>query len=219
MAQRITLAWQIPHVTAFDEVDISRLADLRQQFQPLAEQQGVKLTYLPFILKAVIQTLKEQPDFNAWFDPAGPAITRHPAVHLGIAVATPDGLLVPVIRHAEQLNLRQLAAELARLTGLAEQRRLNQTELGGSTFTVSNFGSLGLYQGTPLINPPEVAILGCGRIEEKPVVAEDQVVISPVLPLSLSFDHRWLDGAAAAAFLTRLKALLANPNLLFWELV
>jgi pyruvate dehydrogenase E2 component (dihydrolipoamide acetyltransferase) len=117
------------------------------------------------------------------------------------------------------MNLLQLAAELNRLGELAQQRKLSQAELSGSTFTITNFGSFGAHQGTPIINPPEVAILGCGRIEEKPVAVQGQVEVRPVLPLALSYDHRLIDGAAAGAFLGRLKTLLADPNLLFLELV
>ncbi len=219
MAERMALAWQIPHVTALDEVEVSHLVALRQHLQMETDKRGVKLTYLSFIIKAVGQTLKEFPDFNAWVNMGEQKVVRHRAYHIGVATTTPDGLLVPVIRSADRLNLVQLAAELTRLADLGQQRKLTPAELSGSTFTITNFGSLGMSNGIPLINPPEAAILGCGRIEEKPVVAQGQVVIRPVLPLALSFDHRWLDGAAAAAFLTRLKALLADPNLLFLELV
>jgi pyruvate dehydrogenase E2 component (dihydrolipoamide acetyltransferase) len=218
MVERMALAWHVPHVTAFDEVEVSQLVALRQQLQPEAERRGLKLTYLPFIVKAVTQALKEFPDFNASLDLAGSKIIRHREYHLGVATATNEGLLVPIIRHTDRLTLLHLAAELSRLANLAQQRQLSQAELTGSTFTVTNFGSLGMLQGTPIINPPEVAILGCGRLEEKALVEQGQVVARPVLPLALSFDHRLLDGAAAAAFLNRLRALLHNPNLLFLEL-
>ncbi|MCL4301424.1 MAG: 2-oxo acid dehydrogenase subunit E2 [Anaerolineae bacterium] len=219
IAERMEQAWRIPHVTSFEEVEVSRLVTLRQHLQPEAERRGVRLTYLPFIIKAAVQVLKEFPYFNASLDMDRQKILHHRYYHLGIAMAVPDGLLVPVIRHADQLTLLQLAAELNRLNELAQQRRLSQAELSGSTFTITNFGSFGSYQGTPIINPPEVAILGCGRIEEKPVVVQGQIEARPVLPLALSYDHRLLDGAAAGAFLGRLKTLLADPNLLFLELV
>jgi pyruvate dehydrogenase E2 component (dihydrolipoamide acetyltransferase) len=150
---------------------------------------------------------------------ANKKVLLHRYYHLGIATAVPDGLLVPVIRHADRLNLLQIAAELSRLGELAQQRKLSVEELSGSTFTITNFGSFGAYQGTPIINPPEVAILGCGRIEERPVVVQGQVEARPVLPLALSYDHRLIDGAAAGAFVGRLKTLLADPNLLLLELV
>jgi pyruvate dehydrogenase E2 component (dihydrolipoamide acetyltransferase) len=213
------LAWQIPHVTSFEEVDATNLVALRQQLQPEAENRGVRLTYLPFIVKAVLQVLKEFPYFNTSLDMAQKKIMLHRYYHIGIATATPEGLLVPVIRHADQMNLLQIALEINQLTELAQQRKLGPQELSGSTFTITNFGSFGSRQGTPIINPPEVAILGCGRIEKKPVAVEDQVVIRSILPLALSFDHRLIDGAGAAQFLGRLTALLTNPNLLFLELV
>lgn len=219
IAERMEQAWRIPHVTSFEEVEVSRLVALRQQLQPEAERRGAKLTYLPFIIKATILLLKEFPYFNATLDMERQKIIRRHYYHIGIATAVPDGLLVPVIRHADGLTLIQLAAELNRLSELAQQRRLSQAELSGSTFTITNFGSFGAYQGTPIINPPEVAILGCGRIEEKPVVVQGQIEARPVLPLALSYDHRLLDGAAAGAFMGRLKSLLADPNLLFLELV
>ncbi|GIK40503.1 MAG: dihydrolipoyllysine-residue acetyltransferase component of pyruvate dehydrogenase complex [Chloroflexota bacterium] len=219
IAERMEQAWRIPHVTSFEEVEVSSLVALRRHLQPEAERRGVRLTYLPFMIKAAVQVLKEFPYFNASLDMERQKILRRRTYHLGIAMAVPDGLLVPVIHHADQLTLLQLAAELNRLNELAQQRRLSQAELSGSTFTITNFGSFGSYQGTPIINPPEVAILGCGRIEEKPVVVQGQIEARPVLPLALSYDHRLLDGAAAGAFLGRLKMLLSDPNLLFLELV
>lgn len=219
IAERMELAWRIPHVTSFEEIEVSKLVSLRQHLQLEAERRGVKLTYLPFLIKATVLVLKEFPYFNATLDMDKQKILRHRYYHIGIATAVPEGLLVPVIRHADGLTLLQLAAELNRLSELAQQRRLSQVELSGSTFTITNFGSFGGYQGTPIINPPEAAILGCGRIEEKPVVMQGQIEARPVLPLALSYDHRLLDGAAAGAFLGRLKTLLTDPNLLFLELV
>jgi len=219
IAERMELAWEIPHVTSFDEVDASKLVALRKQLQPEAKQRGVRLTYLPFIIKAVVQTLKEHPYFNASLDMEQQKILHHCYYHIGIATAVSDGLLVPVIRHADQMNLIQLATELKRLADLAQERRLSLEELSGSTFTITNFGSYGNSVGTPIINAPEVAILGTGRIAEKPVVIDGEVVARPMLPLALSFDHRLIDGAASGQFLQRLKSLLADPNLLFLELV
>ncbi|HXV44702.1 MAG TPA: dihydrolipoamide acetyltransferase family protein [Anaerolineae bacterium] len=219
IAERMELAWRIPHVTSFEEIDATNLVTLRRQLQAEVERRGSRLTYLPFIIKATTQLLKEFPYFNATLDMESKKILLHRYYHLGIATAVPEGLLVPVIRHADQMNLLQLAAELNRLGELAQQRKLSQAELSGSTFTITNFGSFGAHQGTPIINPPEVAILGCGRIEEKPVAVQGQVEVRPVLPLALSYDHRLIDGAAAGAFLGRLKTLLADPNLLFLELV
>lgn len=219
IAERMELAWQIPHVTSFEEIEASKLVALRQHLQVEAERRQVRLTYLPFIIKATVQALKDFPSFNASLDMDNKKVLLHRYYHLGVATAVPDGLLVPVIRHADRLNLLQIAAELNRLGELAQQRKLSAAELSGSTFTITNFGSFGAYQGTPIINPPEVAILGCGRIEERPVVVQGQIEARPVLPLALSYDHRLIDGAAAGAFIGRLKALLADPNLLLLELV
>lgn len=219
IAERMEQAWQIPHVTNFEEVDVTNLMELRQDLKPEMERREVKLTYLPFIIKAVVQALKAFPYFNASLNMAEKKVIHHRYYHIGVATAVPDGLLVPVIRHADQLSIMQLAAELVRLGAAAQQRKLGVAELSGSTFTITNFGSFGGHQGTPIINPPEVAILGIGRIQDKPVALEGQVVIRPMLPLALSFDHRLLDGAAAGEFLNRLMSLLADPKLLFLEMV
>ena len=220
IAERMELAWDIPHVTSFDDVEVSKLVALRQELQPEAERRGTRLTYLPFIIKAVVQALKEHPYFNATLDMDQRKIIRHRYYHIGVATAVPDGLLVPVVRHADQLNLIQLAAELKRLSDSAQERKLGVEELSGSTFTITNFGSYGGRMGTPIINYPEVAILGTGRIEKKAIVLDDDSIVArPILPLALSYDHRLLDGAAAGAFMRRLTALLNDPNLLLLELV
>lgn len=220
IAERMTEAWRtIPHVTVFEEVDATQLVSLRQQLKPQAEQQNIQLSFLPFIIKAVVQTLKAYPYFNASLDWPAQKIIKHPHYHIGVATATDDGLLVPVVRHADRLSTLQLAAAINRLAQLARQRKLEPEELTGSTFSITNFGSFGTTQGTPIINPPEVAILGCGKITDRPLVVNRQVEVRPVLPLALSIDHRLLDGEAAAQFLNRLTTLLANPNLLLLEMV
>jgi pyruvate dehydrogenase E2 component (dihydrolipoamide acetyltransferase) len=219
IAERMEVAWEIPHVTSFEEIDVSQLVALRHALQSEAEQRGTRLTYLPFIIKAVVQTLKVFPYFNASLDMERRKILHHRYYHIGIATAVPDGLLVPVARNADRLNLIQLAVELRRLSDLARERKLGVDELSGSTFTITNFGSFGGQLGTPIINPPEVAILGTGRIEEKAVVVEGRIRVRPMLPLALSYDHRLLDGAAAGQFLDKLKDLLSDPNLLFLEMV
>lgn len=219
IAKRMDEAWRIPHVTSFAEVEVSRLVKLRDQLNDIAAmEQGLSVTYLPFIIKAAIQALKAYPDFNARLDLEQQQIIRYHHYHIGIATAIPEGLVVPVIRHADRLSLRQLAVELTRLTDQARARQLGLDDLSGSTFSITNFGSAGGEQGTPIINPPEVAILGCGRIELKPVVVKGQIKARPVLPLSLSFDHRLLDGIAAAQFLNHLKQRLHNPKLLLLDL-
>lgn len=218
IAERMEQAWRVPHVTSFDEVDATHLVDLRRRLQPEAERRGLRLTYLPLIIKAAIQALKEFPEFNASLDMENRKIRLYRHYHIGVATAIPEGLVVPVIRHADQLTVLHLAAELARLADLARERKLGVAELSGSTFTITNVGSFGGQLGTPIINPPEVAILASGRIADKPVAIDGQVEVRPVLPLALSYDHRLIDGAAAGRFLSRLRALLADPALLLLEL-
>ncbi|MDX1524382.1 MAG: dihydrolipoamide acetyltransferase family protein, partial [Anaerolineae bacterium] len=218
IAERMEEAWRVPHVTSFAEVEVGRLVKLRQSLKPPAADKGVSLTYLPFVIKAVVQALKKFPRFNASLDMDKQTVLLRRYYHLGIATAIPEGLVVPVLRHADQLNMLQTGQELARLAALARERRLGPEELSGSTFTITNFGSFGGQQGTPIINPPEVAILGLGRIAEKPVAVKGKLKIRPVLPLALSFDHRLLDGAAAAQFLGRIEGLLSNPKQLMLEL-
>ncbi len=219
IAERMTQAWQIPHVTTFDEFEVGKLVALRQELQPEAERRGVRLSYLPFIIKAVVQALKSYPIFNASLDMAAQKVLQHHYYHIGVATAVPDGLLVPVLRHADQMTLIDLALEMKRLAALAQTRKLSVAELSGSTFTLTNFGSYGGRLGTPIINAPEVAILGIGRIEDRPVAEDGELVIRPILPLALSFDHRLIDGAVSGQFLSRLHTLLSNPKLLLLEMV
>ncbi|MDB4898057.1 MAG: 2-oxo acid dehydrogenase subunit, partial [Firmicutes bacterium] len=220
IAERMTESWRtIPHVTAFEEVDATRLVALRERLQPAATAQGTKLTYLPLVIKAVVVALKEHPYLNATFDDAGGKIRLKRYYHIGVATATPDGLLVPVVRDADRKNAAVIATELQRLAEGARSRRLAPGELTGGTFTVSNFGSYGGTWGTPIINPPEVAILGVGKLAESPAVQDGQLVVRPTLPLSLSFDHRIIDGEGAGRFMARLCALLRDPELLILELV
>jgi pyruvate dehydrogenase E2 component (dihydrolipoamide acetyltransferase) len=220
MAERMSTAWRnIPHVTVLEEIDASNLVELRHRLQPEAERRGVRLTYLPLIIKATVQSLKEFPYFNASLDMEAQTITKHQVYHIGIATATANGLLVPVLRHADRHTVLEIAQSLGHLAAQAQNRKLGVNELSGSTFTITNFGSFGSTQATPIINPPEVAILGCGKITEKPVAVQGRLEIRPVLPLALSFDHRVLDGAVAAEFLNRLQLLLTDPNLLLLDLV
>lgn len=219
IAQRMQEAWRIPHVTSFEEMDASKLVVLRQDLKPLARREETRLTYLPFIIKIALQVLKENPYFNATIDMEKEEILVYHDYHIGIATAIPDGLVVPVLRHADQMSILELARQLTRLSELAPQRKLPPNELSGSTFTITNFGSFGGYMGTPIINPPEVAILGCGRITKKPVVINDQIEIRSILPIALSYDHRLLDGAAAGKFLARLRELIEDPSKLLLELI
>ena len=220
MATRMELAWRtIPHATIFEEIDATQLVALRRHLQPEAKQHGVRLTALPFIIKAVVQALRAHPYVNASIEMEQQKIIKHRVYHIGVATDTPAGLLVPVVHHADRLTLNQLAGEISRLAQLAGQGKLSHDDMSGGTFTITNFGSLGSQQAAPIINPPEAAILGCGVIADKPVAVQGQVEVRPVLPLALSFDHRLLDGAAAAKFMAHLKRLLADPRLLLLELV
>ncbi len=204
-----------PHVSTHDEVEVSRLMETLKQKRTRAEAQGIHLTLLPFIMKAVIAGLRAEPFLNAELDIDAGFATLKKYYHIGIATDTPEGLLVPVIRHADRKGIFDLAREITELTEKARRRTATLTELRGSTFTITNYGALGGIFGTPIINPPEVAILGLGRVQEKPMAREGQVVVRPLLPLSLSFDHRLIDGATAQRFLNTLMAHLQDPDRLF----
>ncbi len=219
IAERMEIAWRVPHVTSFEEVDATKLVALKAALTPEAERRGIRLSYTPIFVKVVVQALKENPTFNATLDMEHGEILLHRYYHIGVAAAIPEGLVVPVVRHADRLTLLQVAAEVNRLAEGARERRLTQAELSGSTFSITNFGSFGGQQGTPIINPPEAAILGVGRIEPKAVVVDGRIEARPVLPLALSFDHRLIDGAAGAAFLGRVKALLMNPETLMLDMM
>lgn len=202
----------IPQVTSCIEVNASELVALRTALRPEAERQGVKLSYLPFIVKAVVQALRLYPAFNSMFDEKHNEIVRRHAYHMGIATATPDGLLVPVIQHVDRLTILEIAREVQRLGEQGRVRTLQIHELRGSTFTLTNYGSVGGFFSTPIINPGEAAILGLGKIEKRPWVVDDQLAVCPLLPLSLTVDHRLIDGEEAMRFLNTIIALLEQPN-------
>lgn len=215
IAERMEQAWRtIPHVTTFDDADGERLMALRKNLLPTAEKQGVRLTYLPIIVKMVVQALKQHKIINSSLDEQTREIIYKHAYHIGLATATSDGLLVPVVRHADRMNLLELASEINRLTEGARNRTLKPPELSGSTFTITNTGSFGGKRGTPIINPPEAAILGVGQLSEQAVVRNGQVVVRNILPLTLSFDHRLIDGADAGNFMHTLLEIVENPDLL-----
>ena len=206
-----------PHVTAMDEVDVSELVTLRARVQRQLEGQGIHLTYLPFIIRAVVSGLKAYPYMNASLDASRQELILKKSYHIGIAVATEDGLLVPVVRHADRLSLFDLARQLNRLVTEARARRLSREELRGSTFTISNYGAFGGLFATPIINPPEVAILGVGRIQEKPVARGGRIEIRHMMGLSLSFDHRVVDGDYAGRFMAHVMERLESPGLVALE--
>jgi pyruvate dehydrogenase E2 component (dihydrolipoyllysine-residue acetyltransferase) len=220
IAEHMERSWRtIPHATAFDEVDGGALATLREALKPSAEKRGVRLTYMPLLIKLLIPLLKEFPIFNASLDEESREIVYRHSYHIGVATASPEGLLVPVIRNADHLTLMEIASNLEHLIEGAKKRTLSLSELSGSTFTLNNVGSFGGSTGTPIINYPEVAILAVGRLQDKAVVQQSMVIVRPMMPLALSFDHRLIDGAMAGAFLARFKELVENPQQLILDMV
>ncbi|MCP3773914.1 2-oxo acid dehydrogenase subunit E2 [Paenibacillus sp. MZ04-78.2] len=210
-------AYTAPHVTLMDEVDVTRLVTLREKAKPVAEKKGVKLTYLPFIVKALVAAARQFPAMNAMIDEEKQEIVYKKYYHIGIATDTDNGLIVPVIQDADRKNIWTIAAAIKDLAVRGREGKLGPSELKGSTLTITNIGSAGGMFFTPIINFPEVAILGTGRISEKPVVKNGEIVIAPVMALSLSFDHRIIDGATAQNFMNYIKQLLADPELLVME--
>ena len=220
IAEHMERSWRIiPHATAFDEVDGEALAALREALKPAAEKRGVRLTYIPLLIKLLIPLLREFPIFNASLDDERREIVYKRSYHVGVATASPEGLLVPVLRNADRLTLLEIASKLERLVEGARKRTLSLPELSGSTFTLNNVGSFGGSSGTPIINHPEVAILAVGRLQDKAVVQHGAVIVRPIMPLALSFDHRVIDGAMAGAFLARFKELVENPQQLMLDMV
>jgi len=204
----------IPHFSYIEEVDVTALEELRAELNTRHEARG-HLTLLPFLIRAIVGAVAEHPRVNARFDDEAGVLHRHNAVHIGIATQTDGGLMVPVLQHAEALDLWQAAAELRRLSEAARAGKATREELTGSTITITSLGALGGLAATPVINYPEVAIVGVNRITDRPVVRDGQIVIRKMMNLSSSFDHRIVDGWAAAAFIYRIKQLLEMPALLF----
>lgn len=209
----------IPHVTSVDELELDRLIALRESLKPHAAKRNVKLTYLPFFIKALIVALKEFPTFNASIDDQTNEIIVKHYYNIGIAVDTADGLVVPVLKDADRKTIFQLAEEITELAALARDGKLKREHLTDGTFTISNVGPIGGLQATPIINHPEVAILALHKLEKRWVVRDDQGVIRQMMNTSLSFDHRLIDGVTAVRFTNRMKELLEEPNLLFAEMV
>jgi len=204
----------IPHTTLINEIEVDELVMLRQSLKNQEFYQDVKITYMPFIMKAVAKALKEFPIFNSSFDQNNDQVVLKKFYNIGMAVDTPDGLIVPVIKNADQLTVLGLAKETRRLADLTRDRKVQLSDLQNATFSITNFGSIGVPFGTPIINHPEVAILGVGNITRKPVVRGNEVVPGYVMPLSLAVDHRIIDGADAGRFLKYVKQLLETPSLL-----
>jgi pyruvate dehydrogenase E2 component (dihydrolipoamide acetyltransferase) len=207
IARRMSESWNaVARVTQFDDIDFTRLGELRKQFAAAYEAKGVKLTLTPFVLKAVAETLKKHPIFNSSLDEAANEIVLKSYIHLGIAVDTDQGLMVPVIRNVDQKSLLELAKELESLAARARDRKITADEMKGGTFTISNQGAIGGGHFTPIVNMPEVAILGLGRGALKPVVREGKVEVRLMTPMALSYDHRVIDGGSAARFTVDLLA-------------
>ncbi|WP_343348791.1 dihydrolipoyllysine-residue acetyltransferase [Pseudomonas sediminis] len=210
-AANLHRSWlNVPHVTQFDSADITDLEAFRVAQKAVAEKAGVKLTVLPLLLKSCAHLLKELPDFNSSLAPSGKAIIRKKYVHIGFAVDTPDGLLVPVIKNVDQKSLLQLAAEAAELADKARKKKLSADDMQGACFTISSLGHIGGTGFTPIVNAPEVAILGVSKATMQPVWDGKAFQPRLMLPLSLSYDHRVINGAAAARFTQRLSQLLAD---------
>jgi len=207
----------IPHAAGIDEADITQLAALRARAKEKAAQKKIRLTYLPFVMKALVAALQEHPYLNASLDDERGEIVVKKYYNLGLAVDTGDGLMVPVVKNVRGKNIFQLAAELEELSEKARRRTIDLADLKGGTFTITNFGAMGGLFGFPIIHHPEVAILGMGKIHEKPLVVGGRIEIRKVLPLSLSFDHRVVDGAEAVRFLNTVIQLLEEPGLILLE--
>ncbi|NNV05203.1 dihydrolipoamide acetyltransferase family protein [Geobacillus sp. C56-T2] len=206
-----------PHVTLMDEVDVTKLVAHRKKFKAIAADKGIKLTFLPYVVKALVSALREYPALNTSIDDASEEIIHKHYYNIGIAADTDRGLLVPVIKHADRKPIFALAKEINELAEKARDGKLAPNEMKGASCTITNIGSAGGQWFTPVINHPEVAILGIGRIAEKPIVRDGEIVAAPVLALSLSFDHRMIDGATAQKALNHIKQLLSDPELLLME--
>jgi pyruvate dehydrogenase E2 component (dihydrolipoamide acetyltransferase) len=205
-----------PHFAYVEEVDMSRLVAMRNELLPVADEQGVKLSYLPFVIKAVIAGLRKYPVLNSQLDDVKQELVYKNDIHMGIAVATEQGLIVPVVKHADQKNLFALAREIVDLAGKARSGKLALEELKGGTFTLTSIGSIGGLFGIPILNHPEVGIMGVNKIERRPVVREidgkECIVIRDMMHLSISCDHRVVDGAEAALFVKEVIQYLENPT-------
>jgi len=209
---RLHASWvNLPHVTQFDEADITELEATRQGLKDKAAAEGIKLTPLAFVIRACVKALQEFPNFNASLDATAQNLVLKKYVHVGFAADTPNGLLVPVIRDADRKDVYGIARSLADLSDRARKGKLAGSEMQGGCFTVSSLGGIGGTAFTPIINAPEVAILGVSRAQIKPVWKDTAFVPRQMLPLSLSYDHRVIDGAMGARFSTYLAQLLANP--------
>jgi 2-oxoisovalerate dehydrogenase E2 component (dihydrolipoyl transacylase) len=216
IANRMTDAKRnIPHFAYVEEVDVTELESLRQHLNGRLPKGGAPLTYLPFLIAALARVLEDYPQCNAWFDTERNVVVRHRPLHAGVATQTPDGLKVPVVRHAEALTLWELAEEIKRVSETARSGKATREELSGSTITVTSLGKLGGIVSTPIINAPEMAIIGVNKAIDRPVVMNGAITVRRIMNLSSSFDHRFVDGYDAAAMIQALKDMLEHPATIF----
>ncbi|AXA26086.1 dihydrolipoamide acetyltransferase family protein [Pseudomonas putida] len=218
IAQRMQDAKRrVAHFSYVEEIDVTQLEALRQQLNAKHGESRGKLTLLPFLVRAMVVALRDFPQINATYDDEAQIITRHGAVHVGIATQGDNGLMVPVLRHAEAGSLWSNASEIARVANAARNNKASREELSGSTITLTSLGALGGIVSTPVVNTPEVAIVGVNRMVERPVVIDGQIVVRKMMNLSSSFDHRVVDGMDAALFIQAVRGLLEQPACLFVE--
>ena len=216
IAEQMTISKRtIPHFSYFEEADVTELETLRQMLNASRDESQPKLTYLPFIMLALSKIMPDHPECNAHYDDQGEVVSRHDAVHIGIATQTERGLYVPVVKHVEAMDAWQAAAELQRVAGAARGGTASLDDLTGSTFTITSLGRDGGLGATPIINHPEVAILGIHKARDMPVAKDGQVVVRRIMNLSSSFDHRVVDGADGAALVQHLRRMLEHPALIF----
>jgi len=206
---------RIPHITIVEEIDVQSLENLRAELNSKRADEKGKLTMLPFVIKAIVESVREQPDMNALFDDEAGELTQYGGVHVGVATQTPNGLMVPVVRHCEMNSLWDNAAEVNRLAAVCREGKAAREELSGSTITISSLGPLGAIATTPIINHPEVAIIGINKMTLQPHWDGQQFLPRKTMNISCSFDHRVIDGYDAAVFVQKIKALLENPAMLF----
>jgi 2-oxoisovalerate dehydrogenase E2 component (dihydrolipoyl transacylase) len=218
IAQRMSEAKRnIPHFAYVEELDITELESLRRHLNQKTQAGGATLTYLPFLALALVRVLRQFPQCNAHYDAERGVLIRHAAVHLGVATQTPDGLKVPVVHNAQELSLWQLAAQMRRVSEAARTNKATREELSGSTITITSLGKLGGIASTPIINSPEVAIIGVNRAVERALVVQGAIAVRLTMNLSSSFDHRFVDGYDAAAMIQALKECLEHPATIFIE--
>ena len=216
IAERMTRAKQeIPHFAYVEEIDITELEALRKYLNSRASNPSERLTLLPFLGLALIRALQEFPQCNATYDKERNVLLQYEAVHLGVATQTPDGLKVPVVKHAEMLDINRLAAEIRRVSDAARDNSASKADLTGGTITITSLGKLGGIASTPVINLPEVGIIGVNRAVERPMVFNGQIAVRLMMNLSSSFDHRFVDGYDAAAMIQRIKEMLEHPATIF----